>query len=255
MILCTERERDLPLLDLLESGLERPARRQRPSTPPRKFVQFDQAADSIRLDTQARLAHQELHAEGLQRLLDTHAQALHASHARILALEAAFHLRGDQPPPPPQEPTNGSSQGSNVLGPTLQEQLDTKTREADILRARLERALQQQARAAAASSRPYAADARQPRLCSSPLRRLPDRRPAPCFPASPPRPTSRCTGGTCSSTRPRLSTAAKIGRSAVCSPCPARATSLRTARPQERTGFLLRGLLTPSRPALPSWAA
>jgi hypothetical protein len=38
--------------------------------------------------------------------------------------------------------------------------LDTKTREADILRARLERALQQQEHAAAASSRPYAADAR-----------------------------------------------------------------------------------------------
>jgi hypothetical protein len=115
-ILRAERVKDQPLLDFPDSGLERPARRQRTSTPPPESLQFDPAADSIRLDTQARLAHQELYAEGIQRLLEIHSRALYTSHARILALEEALRLRGNHPPPPLPEPTDGSPLGSNVLG-------------------------------------------------------------------------------------------------------------------------------------------
>jgi hypothetical protein len=154
-ILRADRERDQPLLDSLEAGLGRPARRQRTSTPPPEPSRIDPAAYSLRLDTQGRLAHQELHAEAVQRLLGIHSQALLTSHDHIYALEEALRLRGDQPPPPPPEPIDGSPRGSNALDPTLQEQLAAKTREADILRARLERALQP--RAAAVPPRPQAA--------------------------------------------------------------------------------------------------
>jgi hypothetical protein len=175
-ILRAERERDRPLLDSLEAGLARPARRQRTSTPPPEPPRTDPAADSLRLDAQGRRVQQELQAEGFHRLLDIHSEALLTSHARISLLEEASRLRDYQPPPPPPAPSDSATRGSNLLEPTLQEQLVAKTREAAALRARL--VLARQSRAAAAPPRPPAAEPSPgpPLLSAAP---------------SPPRPASR----------------------------------------------------------------
>jgi hypothetical protein len=155
-ILRADQERDRPFLDSLEAGLARPARRQRTSAPPPEPPRTDPAADSLRLDAQGRRVQQELQAEGFHRLLDIHSEALLTSHARISLLEEASRQRGDQPPPPPPAPSDGATRGSNVLEPTLQEQLAAKTHEAAALRARLALALQ--SRAAAAPPRPPTAE-------------------------------------------------------------------------------------------------
>jgi hypothetical protein len=175
-ILRAERERDRPLLDSLEAGFARPARRQRTSTPPPDPPRTDPAADSLRLDAQGRWAQQELRAEGFHRLLDIHSEALLTSHARISSLEEASRLHGFPPPPLPPAPSDSATRGSNVLEPSLQEQLAAKSSEAAALRARLDRALQ--ARAAAAPPRPPAAEPSPgpPLLSAAP---------------PPPRPTSR----------------------------------------------------------------